>query len=284
MSRFRTLSSLPSFFRNLGSTYRYVLFTAVGAVLVVFLSHSASAQNQPASDPQALTYAAQSIAAMTGSTTVSDVTLTGTVTWNGGGASQSGTATLLALGTAESSMNLALQNGTWKEIRDAQTGATLGQWTNSTSSGMFASQNCQTDAVWFFPVLGALAAGPNVVLSYIGQTTWNGITVQQIQSYVYQANWPTGVTPTAQQLSTMNFYLNATTLLPVAVTFNAHPDNNANTNLLIEVDFSNYQTMSGVQVPTLIQKFSQGNLLVAVTVTGASFNTGLPLSDFTISN
>ena len=212
------------------------------------------------------------------------VTLTGTVTWSGSGSSQTGTVTLLALGTGESSMNLALQNGTWTEIRDAQTGVALGEWINSSTSGMFASQNCQTDAVWFFPVLGSLAAGPNVVLSYIGQTTWNGQTVQQIQSYIYQANPPAGVTPTQQQLSTMNFYLNATTLLPVAVTFNAHPDNNANANLAIEIDFSNYRSMGGVQVPTLIQKSSQGSVLVALTITGAAFNTGLPLSDFAINN
>jgi hypothetical protein len=39
------------------------------------------AQSQPASDAQALAYAAQSIIAMTGNATISDVTLTGSVTW-----------------------------------------------------------------------------------------------------------------------------------------------------------------------------------------------------------
>jgi outer membrane lipoprotein-sorting protein len=282
MSRFRTLSFLPNFSRTLGLTYRYVLFAAFGALLVVFLSNSASAQNQPPSDPQALTYAAQSIAAMAGSTTISDVTLTGTVTWYGAG-TDTGTATLRALGTGESRIDLTLTAGIRTEIRDAQTGVQLGQWIAPNNiSGNFASQNCWTDAVWFFPVLGSLAAGPNVVLSYVGPTTWNGESVQQIQSYVYQST-QTGLTPTPQQLSTMNFYLDATTLLPAAVTFNAHPDNNAATNLLVEVDFSNYQTFSGVVVPTHIQKYQQGNLMVDVVVTAASFNTGLSPSIFTIN-
>jgi hypothetical protein len=283
MSRFRTLTSLPDFFRTFGLIYRYLLFAAFGALPAVFLCYSVSAQNQPPSDPQAVTYATQSIAAMTGSITISDVTLSGTVTWNGSATPESGTATLMALGTAESSMNLVLPDGTRKEIRDAQTGIALGQWTNpNNASSMFAYQNCQSDAVWFFPVLGSSAGGPNVVLSYIGQTSRNGTTVQQIQSYVYQSN-SSGTTPTPQQLSTMNFYLDATTLLPGAVTFNAHPDNNANTNMPIEIDFSNYQALNGVRVPTLIQKYSQGSQLVAVTVTVASFNAGLPLSDFTIN-
>jgi hypothetical protein len=239
------------------------------------------ALNQPASNPQALTLAAQSIAALTGGTTISDVTLTGSVTWNGTG-SDTGTATLRALGTGESRMDLALTSGTRMEIRDAQTGVPLGHWVDpNNSSGNYAAHNCWTDAVWFFPALGSLAAGQNVVLSYIGQESRNGATVQHIQSYVYQSGQ--FLNPSPSQLSTTDFYLDAATFLPVAVTFNAHPDNDSTTNLLVEVDFSNYQTVSGVVVPMHIQKYQQGNLMVDVVVTGASFNTGLSLSIFTVN-
>lgn len=250
--------------------------------LCILVPTTAFTQGQPASDPQAIAYAVQSIAAVDGGTNISDVTLTGTVTWYGG-VTDTGTATLRALGTGESRMDLALTGGTRAEIRDAQTGAQLGQWiAPNNASGNFASQNCWTDAAWFFPTLGSLATGSNVVLSYIGLETRNGESVQHIQSYVYQSN-QVGPTPSPQQLSTMDFYLDATTLLPVAVTFNAHPDNNATTNLLVEVDFSNYQTVSGVVVPMHIQKYQQGNLMVDLVVTGASFNTGLSLSIFTIN-
>jgi hypothetical protein len=175
-------------------------------------------------------------------------------------------------------MNFGFPIGTWTEIRDASTGVALGEWiAPSGASGLFAFQNCATDAVWFFPVLGSLAAGPNVVLNYIGQETRNGEAVQHIQSYIYQSN------PITQQWSTMDFYLDATTVLPAAITFDSHPDNNASTNLLIEVDFSNYQSLSSVFVPTHIQRSLQGNLLVDIRISGASFNTGLPLSDFAIN-
>jgi hypothetical protein len=227
-----------------------------------------------------MAYAARSIAALTGGNAISDVTLTGTVTWNG---TDSGTAMLRALGTSESRMDLALSSGTRTEIRDAQTGVALGQWINPDStSGAFAFHNCQTDSAWFFPALGSLAAGSNVVLTYIGQETRNGGAVQHIQSYVYQPNQPSAG-PTPQQLSTMDFYLDASTLLPVAIAFNAHPDNNALANLPIEVDFSNYQSINGVAVPMHIQRHQQGNLQVDLVVTGATFNTGLPLSIFNIN-
>lgn len=246
----------------------------------IFPTALLSAQSAPVSGSKAVAFAAQSIAALTGGNAISDVTLTGNVTWNG---TDTGTATLKAFGTGESRIDLALSSGTRTEVRDAQTGTAIGQWINpNNASGKFAFHNCQTDAVWFFPAFGSLATGSNVALTYVGQETRNGSPVQHIQSYVYQPN-PPSVGPTPLQLSTMDFYLDATTLLPAAVMFSAHPDDDATTNLLIEVDFSNYQNVSGALVPMHIQRYLQGNLLVDVTITSASFNTGLPLSEFSIN-
>jgi hypothetical protein len=252
-------------------------------LLVLVASTSFLFSQAPASDPQAVSFASQSIAALIGQNAINDATLGGSVTWSGGATPDTGTVTLLASGTSESRMNLVLSNGTWTEIRDSSTGVAQGQWiAQSGAKGLFASQNCATDAVWFFPALGSLAAGPNVVLTYIGQDTQDGVAVQHIQSYLYQPN-PAGITPSPQQLSTIDFYVDATTFLPVAITFNAHPDNSASTNLLTEVEFSNYQTLNGVMVPTHIQRLSQGNVLADITISSASFNTGLPLSDFAIN-
>jgi hypothetical protein len=251
--------------------------------LILLLVSVVFAQNPPQSDPQALSFASQSITALTRGKAISDVTLTGSATWSGGGIPEAGTVTLLASGTGESRMSLVLPSGSRTEIRDASTGIAQGKWiAQSGASGLFASENCAADAVWFFPALGSLAVGPGVVLTYIGQESRNGGAVQHIQSYLYQPN-PAGVSPSPQQLSMIDFYLDATTLLPVAITFNAHPDNNASTNLPIEVDFSDYQALNGVLIPTHIQRSLQGNVLLDITVSSASFNTGVPLSDFTIN-
>jgi hypothetical protein len=255
--------------------------TILSALILLCASYSLA--QTPRSDPQAVAYAAQSINAMIGSSTVTDVTLTGSVVWTGNGTSENGTGIFLALGTAESRFDLTLSGGTRTEIRDASTGVALGQWVaESGASGLFAPQNTMTDPVWFFPPLGSLAAGPNVVLAYIGQETRNGASVQHLQSYVYQPA-PPGGGPTPQQLSTIDFYLDATALLPLATVFNAHPDNNPNSNIQIEIDFSNYQPISGVNVPMHIQESSQGGILIDLSVSGAAFNTGLPLSDFSIN-
>jgi hypothetical protein len=259
-------------------------FAAVTLAAITLACVVASAQNQPASDPQAVAYAAQSIAAMTGSTTISDVTLTGSATWTAGSDGETGSATFLALGNAESRMDLSLPSGTRTEIRDASTGTNQGKWiAQSGASGMFASHNCLTDAVWFFPALGSLAGGANLVFSYIGLENRNGTNVQHIQSYVYQSNQAQGGGPTLQQLSTIDFYLDATTLLPSAITFNVHPDNNAATNIPVEIDFSSYQVISGITVPMHIQKYMQGELLIDATASSATFNTGISISTFSIN-
>ncbi len=265
------------------ATLRRHTTQSVGCILFFLLSSIPLICQQPQSDPQAVSFASQAIAALTSGNTVSDVTLTGSVTWSGGAAPESGTVTLLALGTGESLMSMLLPDGTRSEIRDASTGVAQGEWmAQDGSSGLFAPQNCATDAVWFFPALGSLAAGSSVVLTYIGQETRNGVSAQHIQSYIYSSN-PSGANPSPQQLSTMDFYLDATSFLPVATIFNAYPDSNPSVNLSVEVDFSNYQPLSGFVVPTQIQRSLQGNVLVAITISGAAFNTGLPLSDFTIN-
>jgi len=74
------------------------------------------------SDAQALAFAAQSIAALTGGTTVTDVTLTGNATMTIGSDISSGPATLSAKGRYESRIDLNLDNGQRTEIRNSTNG------------------------------------------------------------------------------------------------------------------------------------------------------------------
>jgi hypothetical protein len=240
------------------------------------------ATNPPAVTQQAAAFAAQSIAALTGGNVINDVTLTGTVTWTSGSDTETGTASLMAAGNGESLMNLTLTTGTRVEIRDSQTGVRLGKWiAPSGTSGMFVPHNCGSDAVWFFPALSSLAGGANITFSYVAQETRNGESVQHIEAAAYQV----GQTSTAAlaQLGVMDFYLDSSTLLPSAITFNVHPDNNTLANIPVEVDFSDYQAVNGITVPMHIQKYLEGTLMIDMMISSATFNTGLPLSNFTIN-
>lgn len=258
--RIRVFRSLLSF-----------LLIPVGSL---FLSAAGQA---PKSDPQAVAFATKAVAALTNGTTINDVTLTGTISATDGPDTVTGTATLMASGKGESRIDLLLPNGTRTEIRDTSTGTPQGKWvTPDSSSGKIAFHNCQTDAVWFFPALSSLLSDQNTVLTYVGIESRGAVKTQHIQSYVYSATQPS-------QLSVMDFYLDAATLLPVAITFNTHPDDNAGTNLSVEVVFANYQLISGAMVPTRVQRYQEGNLMLDLAVSTASFNTGVSLSNFAIN-
>jgi hypothetical protein len=252
------------------------------AFLATSVAGIGATQNlHPPSDPQAVALASRSIFVLTERNVISDVTLTGTATWTAGSDTETGTATLLALGTGESRMGFASAGGTRTEIRDSSTGTPRGRWiAGNGSAGPFMPHNCWTDAVWFFPPLGSLAGGPNTLLSYVGAETRNGQAVQHIQSHVYRS--PDYSRPSIRELSTMNFYLDASTSVPIAITYDVHPDNDAGSNLPVEVEFSDYQRVSGVLTPMHIQVHVQGTLLLDVSVSSALFNSGLQLSEFSI--
>jgi hypothetical protein len=254
---------------------------------IFLLSSPLYSQQTPtsvASNPAAVSLATKSLAALTGTTQIADVTLTGTATRTAGSDIESGNITLKALGTLNSRMDLIVSSGTRSEIRNASNGLPQGQWLAPTGSvSSMATHNCFTDAAWFFPALTVLsqASSPSVTVTYIGPETKNNISVQHLHFALNSTTQTTGTGNPIITLSSTDIYLDATSLLPVALAFNTHPDNDTLVNIPIEVDFSNYQAVNGVQVPFRIQKFLNGSLFLDLTIQSASLNSGLTDSAFT---
>jgi hypothetical protein len=163
-------------------------------------------------------------------------------------------------------------------------GITQGWWSSPDGkSGKFAYHNTLTDAVWFFPALSALSTQQNVILQYIGQETRPEGIVEHIRSYTFDPKWPKPLRNQFADLSKMEFYLDTATSLPVAVSFDSHPNKNANTRVPIEVRFSDYQKIDGVLIPTHVKEYLQGYLLMDITTANVTLNTGLGLSDFSVN-
>ena len=85
-----------------------------------------------------------------------------------------------------------------------------------------------------------------------------------------------------QQLSSIDFYLDATSSLPLSITFNVHPDDDASTAIPVEVDLLSYQANNGIQIPMHIQQSVRGTLVLDFVVTSVTLNSGIPESYFTI--
>ncbi len=251
--------------------------------LFLFVLSFVSAQNPPASAPQALALAAQSIGALTSGTAISDVTLTGNVTSIAGSDMEAGTGAFLAKGTGESRVDLALSGGNRSDIRNSSSGFPQGAWIRNGTSTAYAQHNCWTDPAWFFPAVTSFSASdPSIVLSYVGLENRSGLSVQHLRAYRYVSSQRTEVTAQTQQLSSTDFYLDSVSLLPVAVEFKVHPDDDMNTDIRTEVRFADYRAVNGGLVPFHIQRLVNDGLVLDVTITGAAVNSGLPDSNFTL--
>jgi outer membrane lipoprotein-sorting protein len=69
-------------------------------------------------------------------------------------------------------------------------------------------------------------------------------------------------------------------LLPAALDFSIHPDNNAVIDFATEVRFSEYRAVSGVAVPFHVQKYVNNGLVLDLQFANAAVNSGLPASAF----
>jgi hypothetical protein len=200
-----------------------------------------------------------------------------------GSTADSGTVTLKVKGYGESRIDMQLAaNGALSEIRDVSTGFLRGEWIAGGAGTIYTQQICVTDAAWFYPLNSAMAVAPSnsIVLSYIGPETLGGSQVQHLQSYSYQAGLDSASQAQLQLVSRTDYYLDATTFLPVAENFNLYTDNN--TAIPVQVLFLNYLTVSGLTGPQHIQKYVNGTLQFDATVTSVAFNTGIPLSTFAV--
>jgi hypothetical protein len=248
-------------------------------LVALLLTTSTIALSQTTSNPQAISLAAQSFAALTQGTTVSDVTLFGTATWIVGGDNFAGPVTLKALGATQSRADLNLNGFQRSEIRTVNNGIPAIGWIDASGTHNGAEHNCYTEAAWSFPALWSLwnTSDPTLTATFLGLTTYNSLSAQHlhfIRTY--------GTDALLNGLSATDVFLDPTTALPLAITFQAHPDTNALSNLPVEVRFANYQNVNGVMVPFRIQKLQNGSLMLDVTVQSATINSGLSAADFTI--
>ncbi|MGH9353988.1 MAG: hypothetical protein ACRD2G_17810, partial [Terriglobia bacterium] len=251
-----------------------ILFLFAGALAPLVLgqavqtgqAQTAPAVPMPVRDPQAVILLSQALARLRSDpVAVSDVTLTASATYTAGSDHETGTATLRALGTAQSRVMLNLDNGQREEVRNGVAGAWVGA---DGAAHPMATHNCWVDANWFYPLLTleAASADPTISVTLAGQTTVNGEAVEDlILSRIVPHQGP-AITIEIQKLSAVHLYLDASTLLPVELDFNVHPDKNANRDIPVGIQFSNYHAVSGVLVPFHIQKYLQHSLLLDLQV------------------
>ena len=234
---------------------------------------------------QALAVLQHANTANTGSVSINDVTLTGTVHRIAGSDNETGTVTLKATVTGEIRMDLSFPSGPRSETRNKSGQQLLGQWSGPDGvQHAIPSHNLMADSVWFFPplLLQHLSSSQNLVLSDMGNETIRQSAVEHLRVSRQFSNTPSSVTAVVERATQMDIYLDASTLLPSTLVYNAHHDQDANRDLRVEIRFSDYRPVNGVQVPFEVQKYVNGSLEFDFQFQTVSLNTGVESSDFSI--
>jgi hypothetical protein len=133
---------------------------------------------------------------------------------------------------------------------------------------------------WAFPafIVNQFLTNSSVNVTFVAQEG----TLLHFSAYQQPSGVSAAVVATVQQLTQVDLWLNATTLLPAQLSYSIHPDANAGLVVPVLVQFSNYQTLDGITVPTQIQKYVNSTLVLNAQIQSVSINTGLSASIFSL--
>jgi len=224
------------------------------------------------------------LAALSPNVAITDITLSGSVRRIAGSDDQSGTAILKALASGAARADLSLSSGTLSEIYNSPSSGPAGAWSGSDGvSHRIPFHNLLSEPAWFFPVFAiSRRLSQGYVVTDVGPEVRDGrqvehISVSQIPPYPFPAG---GVS--FQHLTQVDFLIDSQTLLVSSLSFSVHPDANAGQDIPVEIDLSDYRSVSGVQVPFHIQKFLNNSLFLDIELQNVSINSGVSDSTFTI--
>jgi hypothetical protein len=224
------------------------------------------------------------LAALSPNIGISDITLTGSVRRIAGSDDESGTATLKALSSGAARSDLSLSSGPTSETQNVSAAQPSGSWSGPDGvAHPIPFHNLLSEPAWFFPAFAiSRRLSTGYVIADLGPETRNGRQVEHISvSQNPPSQYPAGP-PSFQLLTQLDFYLDSTTLLPTALAFNTHPDNNELLDIPVEIAFSDYRSVNGVQIPFHVQKFLNNSLFLDFQVQNAAINSGLSASAFAI--
>jgi hypothetical protein len=253
--------------------------------LCALLVIPSAAQQTASSSTQASQLLQQSLAALQGNTSLSDVTLSGTARRIAGSDDQSGTAIFKALASGAGRTDLSLPSGPRTEVENLSSAPSAGAWSGPDGvSHPIAFHNLLSEPAWFFPAfaISRRLSASGYVATYVGHETHNGQAVEHVS--VSQTP-PLPDTPgglSFEHLTQLDFFLDSTTHLPAAIIFNIHPDSNGLLDLPVEIRFTDYRSVSGAQVPYHVQKFLNNSLILDFQAQTVAFNTGLTASAFSL--
>jgi hypothetical protein len=253
-------------------------FTTSSGLALLMLgagTHPLDSYGQTAGNGNAASILAQLSQAVSKGIVIHNVQMSGSATWHAGSLEDSGTVNLTTSTGGSSQMTLVFAaSGQRTESQTGAGGSATCQWSGSDSVAHAISlNNCWKANLWFLP---AISLQPSLLPSELGvidlgtgSVGSTGDEYRHIQSQLVLSSIPSAMTTDIMQQSTADLGLDPTTLLPAVLAYSVRPDNGALVSIAIEIRYSDYRTVNGVQIPFLIQRYVNGSLQLEIQINSA---------------
>lgn len=249
--------------------------SSLGILLTLLPSTTARAQSDKVPANAILL---QLSSAFSGGKPVQSVEMTGSASWHAGSLEDSGTVTLKA--SADGSSQMQLQFATTGPKNEALSGAGSNvacQWSGADAvPHEIDFGNCLQSAVWFLPALSlqpALApSAMNAVDLGTGRVGSSSNSYRHLQTQLLPSNLPINMAKSLAGRSTTDLGIDPTSLLPAVLTYSVHPDNGADVQIAIEIQYSDYRLVNGVRIPFHIERLINGTLQLDIRVSSVQIN------------
>jgi outer membrane lipoprotein-sorting protein len=249
----------------------------LGFVLVILvLGKLATSQNVPSGGLQALAALQQAVTAMGGSAP-GDSTASGTITTTAGSLTENGTIVVLTRRSDQTSEQIVTSDGGTVVYSQGSASQIQGTTESSLPLELAVTAQCPDFPL---PLLVGVLNNPDSAYTYVGLETLDGVSAHHVQFWNSFASTPK--LGSLVSFSQRDIWIDATSGLPLRISYRDHPGQGAVAATSVDVTFSNYTSFGGVQYPTTLEKSMNGTPWATITITNVAFNTGLTDANFPV--
>jgi hypothetical protein len=212
-----------------------------------------------------------------GGSAPADSKATGTISTTTGSQSETGTITILTRGTNQSLDQVSTPNGGTVVYSKGVAGTV-----HDSSTSLFSAELALTaqSASFPLPLLAGLLGNPDSSSTFIGQETVQGVSAYHIQVTSTMASTPR--LASLAKYSQRDIWIDASSKLVLRIAYKDHA-NQTSPAVPVQLDFSDYSSISGVLYPHSIQKAINGTPWAQISITDVVINAGLTDSDFPVN-
>lgn len=209
----------------------------------------------------------------------SDSSAAGTIIITAGSDIQQGNIVISSKGTAQSLEQITAPSGTSTTVYSNGFANDSSPKPAKTLLSAELSASSQS-ALFPLPLLSGILASPDSAYQYFGIENVSGVDCQHIRVWKTFSSQPDFAYLAPYTIR--DVWIDAATNLPLKMTYSLRDGSGAAPTTAVEISYSKFQAVNGIQYPFQIAKSVNGTPWASIIISTVSINTGIPDSAFSI--